>query len=96
MQVGSRCHLWMKSGGRDPLGFRSIFSGFGHFQIIFFLENYPWGIKNSKVSKKNLGNQVFRTRSDFCKKNQYKISNNKKVTDFLHIKAELFFENFNL
>ena len=52
MQVGSRCHLWMKSGGRDPLGFRSIFSGFGYFQIICFLENDPGGIKNSKISKK--------------------------------------------
>ena len=46
-----------KSGGRDPLrfsgiNFRSKFSGFGHFQILVFLENDPGGIKNSKVSKK--------------------------------------------
>ena len=41
--------------GRDPLRFSGIslkISGFWHFQIIFFLENDPGCIKNSKVSKK--------------------------------------------
>ena len=38
MQVGSRCHLWMKSGGRDPLRFSGIslkFSGFTKIRKLF-------------------------------------------------------------
>ena len=77
------------------LEFRSKFSGFGNFQILFFLENDPGGIKNSKVSKKTSEIKYLELDLIFTKNCNKKYPTIKKLQIF-YTQGWIFSENFYL
>ena len=82
-------------GGRDPLRFSGIslkILRFWEFPKFIFLRKWSRGYQKFKSQQKNLGNEVFRTRSNFCKKKSIKnIQTQKKIYVFYKSQQKLEF-----